>query len=302
MSKVLGPRIARSVTQKAILRTAVPVIGTAISAGWNFASTRLLGSRVRRDVRLSAALREETLRLRAQMGRSDAADVAVLEGLMALALADAAFDNKERVVYMAFLRQLDLAEEELKRLAQRIDADLDGVCAALAGVDDPRTRESAGRCFCLIATADGAVAQSEREVLLRLLGALGQEALAEDLPALCDRYRPPDGAWKKGLGAIGKAAGRAGVQAGGAVGRMKGKLRRKREPVEAPGAEIAYTETREEQDAEAILREREQLEAELAAGQLPDDAYRSRWDELVAKARAERASPDPHPEASGSQP
>ena len=38
-STVLGPRIAKQVTQKAIIKTAVPIVGVGISAGWNYATT-----------------------------------------------------------------------------------------------------------------------------------------------------------------------------------------------------------------------------------------------------------------------
>ena len=55
---VLGPRIAKQITQKAIIKTAVPIVGTAISAGWNYATTRMMGTRARHGVRVTAALRE----------------------------------------------------------------------------------------------------------------------------------------------------------------------------------------------------------------------------------------------------
>lgn len=76
----------------------MPIVGTAISAGWNYTTTRMMATRVRHGVRVSAALREETQRLQGQIGRNEQAEVAVLEGLMALALADRTFDDKEREV------------------------------------------------------------------------------------------------------------------------------------------------------------------------------------------------------------
>ena len=52
--QVLGPRIARNITQKGILKAAVPVVGVAISAGWNYTATRLMASRVRQELRIKA--------------------------------------------------------------------------------------------------------------------------------------------------------------------------------------------------------------------------------------------------------
>ena len=170
--QVLGPRIAKQVTQKAIIKTAVPIVGTAISAGWNYATTRMMATRLRHGVRVSAALREETKRLQGQIGWNEQAEVAVMEGLMALALADRNFDEKEREVYHTFLKQLGLPAEDLQRLAEKVDSDLDAVCASLGSIQVPANRESVARCFCLIVAADGEIQSAEQEVLGRLLKAL----------------------------------------------------------------------------------------------------------------------------------
>jgi tellurite resistance protein len=171
--QVLGPRIAKQITQKAIIKTVVPIVGVGISAGWNYATTRMMGTRVRHGVRVTAALREETLRLQGQIGRNEQAEVAALEGLMALALADRNFDDKERDVDLTFLKQLGLPEEEMQRLAEKVDADLAVVCAALGSIQEPANRESVARCFYLIAAGDGELQAAEQEILVRLLEALG---------------------------------------------------------------------------------------------------------------------------------
>ena len=133
-SQVLGPLIAKQVAQKAILKTAVPIVGVGISAGWNYATTRVMVTRVRHVVRVSAALREETRRLQVQIGSNEQAEVAVLEGLLALALADRFFDDKVREVYLTYLKQLALPEEVHKRLAEKVNAVLDAVSAALRSI------------------------------------------------------------------------------------------------------------------------------------------------------------------------
>jgi hypothetical protein len=68
-------------------------------------------SLVRHGVGVSAALREETQRLQGQIGWNELAEVALLEGFLALALGDKTFYDKEREVYLTFLKQLALAEE-----------------------------------------------------------------------------------------------------------------------------------------------------------------------------------------------
>ena len=273
---VLGPRIAKQVTQKAILKTAVPIVGVGISAGWNYATTRVMGARVRHGVRVSAALREETRRLQGQIGRNEQAEVAVLEGLMALALADRNFDDKEREVYLTFLKQLALPVEELNRLAEKVNADLDGVCAALRSIQEPANRESVARVFCLITAADGELQAAEQEVL----EALGQEHQLEEQSALAKRFRREDGAFDQALFAAGDVASRAGAKVGEALG-WAGKLFSKDKPAEADAAPLDFEATVEEKTNEVILAGMERLTQRFAAGELSQEEYKGQLTVLM---------------------
>lgn len=285
-SRVLGPKIARSITQKAILKTAVPIVGTAISAGWNYASTHMMGERVRHDIRVRASLREETLRLKGRVGTNEPAEIAVLEGLMALALSDRSFDDKERLVYMTFLRELDLPPERLEELAQKIDADLPGVCSALGSIADSQSRESVARCFCLIACADGEIQDAERSILNQLLDALDHPELESELPELCDRFRAADGAMAKALNAIGDWTGQAGDRVGETVGWVKGLFSSKGEDKAEQNPDITFSETSEERSTEQVLKEMLLLDQLLAAEKITQEAYQKQWDGLVARLNA----------------
>ncbi len=79
-----------------MIKTAVPIVGTGISAGWNYVTTHMMGIRVRHGVRVAAALREQTKRLQGKIGRNERAELAVLEGLMALALVARTSKTKKR--------------------------------------------------------------------------------------------------------------------------------------------------------------------------------------------------------------
>lgn len=282
---VLGPRISRQVTQKAILKTAVPMVGVGISAGWNYATTRMMGARVRHGVRVSSALREETRRLQGQIGRNEQAEVAVLEGLMALALADRDFDDKEREVYLTFLKQLALPEEELERLAEQVDADLDAVCAALRSIQEAANRESVARVFCLIAAADGELHAAEQEVLARLLEALDQEQLLEELPALAKRFRREEGAVEQALVAAGGVANRAGAKVGEAMG-WAGRLLSREKPAEAEATAVNFEATVEEKRNEVILAGMERLTQRFAAGELSQEEYKLQFAVLVEQLKS----------------
>lgn len=246
--QVLGPRIAKQITQKAIIKTAVPIVGVGNSAGWNYATTRMMGTRVRHGVRVTAALREETLRLQGQIGRNEQAEVAVavLEGLMALALAEGNFD------------ELGLPEEEMQRLAEKVDADLAAVCAARGSIQEPANRESVARCFCLIAAANGELQAAEQEVLVRLLEALGHQHPLEELPTLAQRFRREDGALDQALFAVGDVANRAGAKMGKAKEKTNG----------------------------VILAGMERLTQRFAAGELNQEEYKRQFAVLVGQLKS----------------
>ncbi len=276
VSTVLGPQIAKHVTQKAIIKTAVPIVGTAISAGWNYTTTRMMGTRVRHSVRVTAALREETKRLQGQIGSNEQAELAVLEGLMALALADRKFDDKEREVYLTFLKQLGLPQEELERLAEKVDADLAAVCAALGTIQEPENQEAVARCFCLITAADGELQAAEQEVLGRLLKALRQEHLLRELPALAKRFRREDGAIDQALFAVGDAANLAGAKVGEAIG-WAGKLFGGDKPAEADGTQVVFEASVEEKTNGVILDGMERLTQRFASGELSEEEYKAQF-------------------------
>lgn len=193
VNRVLGPRIARSVTQKGILKTAVPVVGVALSAGWNYTATRAMGSRVRQEVRIKAGLREEAIRLQAKVTTDEFTTLAMVEGLVALALADGDFSDLEREVYLTFLRQLQLSPERLEGLAGKVHADLDGVLTQLSTVDDEECSKALAHCFCLIAAADGVLNPAEKQTLSQLLTALNQSHQLQQTEELCEKFRKEEG-------------------------------------------------------------------------------------------------------------
>jgi tellurite resistance protein len=283
VNRVLGPRIARSVTQKGILKTAVPVVGVALSAGWNYTATRTMGSRVRQEVRIKAALREEARRLQARVSSDQATALALVEGLLALALADGDFDDLEREVYLTFLKQLQLSEEQLERLAGRIHADLEGVLSQLGLIGDQGSREAIAHCLCLIAAADGELKPAEQQTLARLLDALGQAEQLQQAEQMCDRFPMETGVMGQAMGAVGDAVGNAAVSAteamGSALGWVKGRLRRQ-DPSGDPASDAELEAGPAEQEMERVPQEMAELDRQLAAGTISLKAYREQWSQL----------------------
>lgn len=129
--------------------------------------------------------------------------------------------------------------EELERLAEKVDADLAAVCAAMGTIQEPENQEAVALCFWLITAADGALQAAEQAVLARLLQALGQEHLLGELPALAKRFRREDGAIDQALFAVGDAANLAGAKVGEAIG-WAGKRFGGDKPADADGAQVAF--------------------------------------------------------------
>jgi len=264
--QVLGPRIARSVTQRGILKTAVPVVGIAISAGWNYTTTRLMGSRVRQEMRIKAGLREEAAYLHGKLSSDEQTSLAVVEGLMALAIADGEFDDLEREVYLSFLNQLDLNEEQLSKLASKIHTNLEGVLKQLARVEDENSRAAIGRCFCLLAASDGVVRPAEYDILLQLLGVIGVQR--QQAYKLCFRFRQEEAERSQGQAMSSEAFGSA-------VSWEKGELPELQDK--------EFKANAKEQQAQVLLQELAKLGDQLASGEISIETYQIRRGELKVK-------------------
>ena len=283
VNRVLGPRIARGVTQKGILKTAVPVVGVALSAGWNYTATRTMGSRVRQEVRIKAALREEALRIQNRVANDETTALALVEGLLALALSDGDFDDLERDVYLAFLRWLQLSPEQLKTFSNRIHADLDGVLNQLRAIEDQASREAIAHCFCLIAASDGVLKLSEQKLLGELLDALDQIEQLQQAQELCDHFRKETGKTAEAVGAVGdvvgKAAGSASEAMSSAMGWVRGRMRpdaTSREATPDSDLEAGVAEL----EIQVLLQMMSELNSQLAAGTISTEIYEAKWIQL----------------------
>ena len=286
---VLGPRIAKKVTQGALIKTAVPIAGIAMSAAWNFGSTRLMGARVRHTVRVRAALREEALHLRTAMDLEPFVARAMLEGLLLLACADQDFDDKERSVYLALLSSLGLGDAELAQLEACISPSLEQVCASLNLVANDASKRAIGQIFCLIAAADASVDERETAVLTTLLAALHQQELLETLPALAKAYAREQGTMERALAGAGELAAQAGERASNAAGAAMGwmKSRFSKSAPEASMDDVQFAEAASERANAEFLRAMGELSLEFAEGRLDSHGFREAADALGARFQEE---------------
>jgi hypothetical protein len=193
-------------------------------------------------------------------------------------MAAAFFRNLEREAYLAFLRLLNLGEEQLTRLAVRVHSDLDGVLAQLRSVEDAQSREAMGRCFDLIAASDGALRPAEKQILAQLLEAIGQSQQLEQAEELCAHFRKEEGALGQAMGAVSNASDAVGS----ALGWMKDKLRNQQKP-NAHLQDDDFKADTGELRAQQLLQKMAELDHQLATGEVNAEAYRAQWADLKAQ-------------------
>ena len=135
-------------------------------ADWLLAPSRRRAAR-----RLALLQQSQEALLRPLAGRGEAG-LAILEGALALAMADAHFGDDEWELFTRGMALLCLPEEQRSGLSLQGSVDLAGVCSTLAALDDPRLRRAIAGFYSLLADADGNIAPAEQRLLQSLLNAL----------------------------------------------------------------------------------------------------------------------------------
>lgn len=215
-AKVLGPRIGKKITEKALLRTAVPIVGVGISAGWNYLTTKQIGETVRQELRCLGRVRDAAGRLSPQLVADPEATAALLEALIAIITADGRFDLREQELYCHIKSFLQVPPETIEVLEKHTDLDPPSISERLSRLDGPELKMAIRQLLEYAAAADGTLQDAEREVLQLFEEALGFEF---DQTAVCLRaadFRKADTQTAKVVQAAGKLASDAGQIVAGA--------------------------------------------------------------------------------------
>ncbi|MCS5706721.1 hypothetical protein NZK27_11005 [Synechococcus sp. FGCU-3] len=167
-------------------------------ADWLLAPSRRRAAR-----RLALLQQSQEALLRPLAGRSEEG-LAILEGALALAMADAQFGDDEWELFTRGMALLNLQDQQRRGLSLQGSVDLAVVCRTLAALGDPSLRLAIARFYGLLADADGSLAAAEQRLLSQLLQALAVDPRDLDrleLPA--ELRRPPDRLerWRRRLAA-----------------------------------------------------------------------------------------------------
>jgi hypothetical protein len=167
-------------------------------ADWLLAPVRRRAAR-----RLALLQRSQDALLSPLAGRGEEG-LAILEGALALAMADAQFGDDEWELFTRGMALLNLQDQQRRSLSLQGSVDLAGVCSTLAALGDPSLRLAIARFYSLLADADGSIAPAEQHLLTRLLNALDVDPRDLDRLELPAELRlPPDRLerWRRQLAA-----------------------------------------------------------------------------------------------------
>jgi uncharacterized tellurite resistance protein B-like protein len=144
----------------------------------------LASSRRRAARRLVLLQQSQEALLRPLAGRGDQG-LAILEGALALAMADAQFGDDEWELFTRGMALLNLENEQRHGLSLQGSVDLAWVCSTLAALDEPHLRLAIAGFYSLLADADGSIAPAEQRLLSQFLNALAVD------PGDLDRLERP---------------------------------------------------------------------------------------------------------------
>lgn len=182
--------------------------GSLLTSFFAWAANQLLGPRLRHADWVRSELRQSLSETLAMTSNEPAVSLAILEGAIAIAMADGEFEQEEWELYSSFMGQLQLSNEQLQGLSTHGEPDLEAIAAALSGIQNLTYREAISTCYCLFTAADGETVGQEQAVLTELLEALGCGGMTAQLPMLAARFRRREGRRAFLRGRLGEACKR----------------------------------------------------------------------------------------------
>jgi uncharacterized tellurite resistance protein B-like protein len=189
--RLLGPKIGRQITKRAILRAAVPVVGIGISATWNYVATNAIATAARHGLRATGRLRDAVGDVARILQAQPDDAVLVLESMLTIITADGHFDQYEQEVFNCVVRQLNVPSKVLTRIEQRVDITAASVEQQLRAIVDQDLRTTLATCLQLVAVADGEVVDSETQLLRRYMAALHHDFDLDQLHTQAKQFQPP---------------------------------------------------------------------------------------------------------------
>ena len=151
VSRVLGPKIGGKITQRSIIRTAVPAVGIGISIAWNYYSTKSIAKIAKAKFRAKGIISEEFNHI---IDKTKTADIIILQSSVMAAQADGKWDKTEVEAVTLLADKLDLSEEERDSIEKSIHYDRTKFFNQLAQIEDQDFKQLLMEVMVLVSTSD----------------------------------------------------------------------------------------------------------------------------------------------------
>lgn len=147
-------------------------------------SAWLLSGRRSKATDMQNQLVESLLAVMPSTLEEGAVELAIVEGALAISLADNTFAQEEWELFKTILARLTLSAEQLKAISLQGEPDLKDIARRLSDLQSPSYRQKIARCYCLFAAVDGSGNVNETATLRTLLKALNCSEIEDELPGL----------------------------------------------------------------------------------------------------------------------
>jgi uncharacterized tellurite resistance protein B-like protein len=212
-------KLGFSISQKTIIKFAVPVASAAVGSGYNYVTTKSVGQIAKLHFKNRGKVTDE---LRAAISKQNTYDLAIPAAAMFMAQVDGNVSPKEKELYRAMLSRMSF-EEHTPADFQRLIRDEQSILDAVSQIEDVELRKVLIEMLTLMAIYDGVLVSEEREFLTNAAETLGISLDMELVEKRTKEYQVilEKNIFEKTAGAIGSAA----VTAIGTTGQAANKLK-----------------------------------------------------------------------------
>lgn len=215
-----GRRIGIRITQKLIIKYAIPVVSAVVGSSYNYVTTKSMGGIAKNHLKNRGKVTEE---LRQLVSRQNTYDLAFPAAAMYMAQIDGEFSAKEKEFYRAILSRMSFeahTQDEFKKLM----AHEGNIINAIAQMENDEIRSSLVEVLVLMAIYDGKLVEKERDFLIKTAVELNVPLDINDVERRTEDYRVviEKNIFQKAAGSTKESVSNAAKIAGQAAGNVKG--------------------------------------------------------------------------------
>lgn len=206
-------RLGFKILQRTILKYTVPVVSAAVGGGYNYVSTRTLGTLAKNRFKNQHEFTDELQNL---ISRKHTYDLAFPAGALHVANLDGEFTEREYELYKALLSRMSFAEHTPAQLQRLVD-DEERLLEAAARIESDEQRRTFLDVLVLMAVSDGELGGEEEQFLSMVANRLDMSLDLDDARRRAAHYGNSKANEEKGHQNAGRASATDAVATGAAA-------------------------------------------------------------------------------------